>query len=326
MRAAMCFSHFQLPRCQIRTSFSGCWWKKVHDFSTRVENNSNFRLLGPNINCGLQGGHNRQWTRKSLSTNTQGKNMLNRKTNNIVTSLTPSNLNTSTVELSESKSVHIEQKIEEYKDVVIICFDTETTGFNRERDRMIEVAFRDLSGGENSTLQTLINPEKFVTNSEFHGISGYMVNSPGVPRMKDLIPILLQWVESRRKPGGQVLLIAHNCRTFDVPFLKNEFHRCGYKLPPYWRFCDTMPLANKVIKTEGSTLTKKSLGALREYYDIPLNGKAHRAMADVNVLASVLQKMTHELKLTVSNLVENYTFTASEIIINSEKKKVQEKK
>lgn len=327
----MCFSHFQLPRCQIHT-FSCSWWEKVHNFSRR-ENSSKFPIFGPTI-YGLQGGNNsnnRRWSQKSLSTNTEGKKSLGRKTNNIgqqiadVASLTHSTLNTSRVEISDSKSIHIEEKIMENKDisklVTIIVFDIETSGFSREKDRIIEIALQDLSGGVNSTFQTLVNPDKFVTNSQIHGIHSYMVSKPGVPRMKDLIPILVRYIKSRQKPGGITLLIAHNAKAFDVPFLISEFSRCSHEIPLEWRFVDTMPLTRELRKLEGSKLSSNSLQALREHYEIPLIGKAHRAMADVSVLALVLQRMTRDLKLTVPSLVENYAFTALEISSNSKKKK-----
>ncbi|XP_024966846.1 exonuclease DPD1, chloroplastic/mitochondrial [Cynara cardunculus var. scolymus] len=329
MRAAMCFSHFQLPRCQIHT-FSCSWWEKVHNFSRRGEKSCKFPLFGSTI-YGLQGGNNRRWSQKSLSTNTEGKNILSRKTNNIgqqiadVASLTHNTLNTSRVEISESKSIHIEEKISENNDIskliTIIVFDIETTGFSREKDRIIEIALQDLSGGENSTFQTLVNPDKYVLNSHIHGISSYMVNKPGVPRMKDLIPILVQYIKSRQKPGGQILLIAHNAKAFDVPFLISEFSRCSLEIPLDWYFMDTMSPAREVKKREGSKLASNSLQALREHYEIQEMGKAHRAMADVSVLALVLQRMTRDLKLTVPGLVQNYAFTASEIINNSKKKK-----
>ncbi|KAI3770497.1 hypothetical protein L6452_01631 [Arctium lappa] len=327
----MCFSHFQLPRCQIHT-FSCSWWEKVHNFSRRGENSCKFPLFGPSI-YGLQGagGHSRRWTQKSLSTNTEGKNILSRKTNNIgqqiadVASLTHTTLNTSRVEISESKSIHIEEKISENidtsKHITTIVFDIETTGFSREKDRIIEIALQDLSGGENSTFETLVNPDKYIANSQIHGITSYMVNKPGVPRMEDLIPILIRYIKSRQKPGGQILLIAHNAKAFDVPFLISEFSRCSYEIPFDWFFIDSISPTREVKKREGSKLTSNSLQALREHYGIPLMGKAHRAMADVSVLALVLQKLTRDLKLTVPGLMQNYAFTASEIISNSKKKK-----
>lgn len=325
MRAAVCFSHLQLPRCQIHT-FTGSWWEKIHNFSKK--SSTIYSLQGGNNN----NTNNKRWTQKSLSTNTEGigKNILSSKRNigqqiPDVTSFTHSNLNTTRVEIHEHKSIHLEQKISENKDasklVTIFVFDIETTGFSRENERIIEIALQDLSGGVNSTFETLVNPDKFVPNQQIHGISTYMVNKPGVPRMKDLIPILIDYVKDRQKPGGQILFIAHNGKAFDVPFLINEFNRCSFEIPLYWKFVDTMSLAREIMKAEGSKLSSKSLQALREYYGIPVIGKAHRAMADVNVLALVLQKMTRDLKLTVPDLLENYAFTASELSNNSKKKK-----
>ncbi|KAD3067425.1 hypothetical protein R6Q59_018505 [Mikania micrantha] len=324
MRIAMCFSHFQLPRCQIHTLY-GSWWKKVNNLSKKQENVSNYQLLCPG------GWDSRRWIQKSLSTGAEGKNVSSRKATNLshkvndVSSLTHSNLNTSSVEIEEFKSVHIEQKTSDNKDIskctTVIVFDIETTGFSRENDRIIEIALQDLSGGVNSTFQTLVNPDMIVTNQQIHGISTYMVNKSGVPRMKDLIPILVRYVRSRQKPGGQTLLIAHNGKTFDVPFLISEFNRCSYEIPSDWHFVDSMSPARELMKAEGSTLSSKSLQTLREYYKIPQTGKAHRAMADVSILALVLQKMTRDLKLTIPGLLENYSFTASEISNNSKKKK-----
>lgn len=69
--------------------------------------------------------------------------------------------------------------------------------------------------------------------------------------MGDLIPILLRYVGSRQKPGGYVVLVAHNARCFDVPFLIKEFSRCSFDIPSNWLFVDTLPLARKVMKSGG---------------------------------------------------------------------------
>ncbi|CAI9265684.1 unnamed protein product [Lactuca saligna] len=230
MRAAVCFSHFQLPKCQIHT-FSASWWEKIHNFSKK--RSSIYGLQGGNTNS-------RRWTQKSLSTNTEGiaKNILSRKTTNIGQQIT---------DISENKDLS--------KLVTIFVFDIETTGFSRENERIIEIAMQDLSGGLNSTFETLVNPDKIVTNPHIHGISTYMVNRPGIPRMKDLIPILIDYVESRQKPGGQTLFIAHNGKAFDVPFLISEFNRCSFEIPPHWEFADTMPLAREIMKVEGLSLS-----------------------------------------------------------------------
>ncbi|XAR49178.1 DNA-directed DNA polymerase, partial [Bertholletia excelsa] len=241
--------------------------------------------------------------------------------------VTSTNLNINKSEINEFQRLHycdIQQKISESKDlagtITVIVFDIETTGFSRENERIIEIAMQDLLGGENSTFQTLVNPERYVPNSHIHGISTPMVNRTDVPRMKDLIPILLQYVKSRQKPGGHVLWIAHNARCFDVPFLFNEFSRCFFEVPPDWLFMDTLPLAREVMKSEGlKPSSKVSLQALREHYGIPLIGSAHRAMSDVKTLSLILQRMTFDLKLPVSDLVAR-SFRPSDLA-NAKKKK-----
>lgn len=140
-------------------------------------------------------------------------------------------------------------------------------------------------------------------------------------RMEELIPILLQYVKSRQKPGGFVVLIAHNARNFDVPFLIEEFSRCSYEIPPDWLFVDTLPLAREAMKSKGfKGALKLSLQALRETFKIPLMGSAHRALADVQTLALIFQKITFQLKLPSSSVIEKYSFSDLELR-NSKKKK-----
>lgn len=71
--------------------------------------------------------------------------------------------------------------------------------------------------------------------------------------MEDLVPILLSYVKSREKPGGYVLWVAHNARTFDVPFIINELRRCSTPIPLNWLFLDSLPLARQ-LKHKGSFL------------------------------------------------------------------------
>lgn len=65
--------------------------------------------------------------------------------------------------------------------------------------------------------------------------------------------------------------------------------------------------------------SKTSLQALREHYKIPLVGSAHRAMSDVYSLSLVLQRMTFDLKVPISGLIDR-SFKASEISILKKKK------
>uniref|UniRef100_A0A0E0KCN1 Exonuclease domain-containing protein n=1 Tax=Oryza punctata TaxID=4537 RepID=A0A0E0KCN1_ORYPU len=194
----------------------------------------------------------------------------------------------------------------------ILVFDIETTGFSRRYERIIEFAVRDLMGGKNSTIQTLINPERDIKNTYVHGISSSMVCKPDIPRFREFIPVLLQYVLSRQMADKPVLWVAHNGRNFDVPFLMYEFQRSKIEMPGDWLFVDTRPIAKQLIDSDGSKLKSVSLDNLRVHYKIPLAGSAHRAMQDVITLCYVLQKLTFELKLTVPQLLER-SFRVSDL-------------
>ena len=132
-----------------------------------------------------------------MTTKTEGRNKTNRtaKSSNLVREIlnekvsTSSALNLNKTEISENQQLQycgIQQMIAENKDladlVTFILYDTETSGLSRKDDRIIEIALQDLSGGENSTFQTLVNPGRYVANSHVHGITTNMVCRPDVPR------------------------------------------------------------------------------------------------------------------------------------------------
>ncbi|KAK6233250.1 hypothetical protein SCA6_003323 [Theobroma cacao] len=331
---AICLSMLQAPRGGIHGLANFCW-ESFHSLSGRRVNSSSFKLLASKT-YGLEGGYSRRWIRRPVTTKIDGRNKTNRNTkpSNLVheildekVSTSSSTLNLNKTEESESQQLQysgIQQMIAENKDlaslVTFIIYDTETSGLSRKEDRIIEIALQDLSGGENSTFQTLVNPGRYVPNSHVHGITTNMVCRPDVPRMEELIPILLQFVKGRQKPGGYVLWAAHNSFAFDLPFLINEFSRCSYEIPSNWLFMDTLSLARELMKSGGSNLPSgTSLQALREHYKIPLVGSAHRAMSDVRTLSLVLQMLTFDLKLSPSNLVTRSS-TVLEYINNKRKK------
>lgn len=310
---------------------AGFWRQSFHTLSRPNKNGSHFTLFTSKTS-GLEGGYSRRWIKRPVSTRTGGRNKTQSNKRSdvrdgvsdaIVSASTTLNIEKS--EITEFRKIEysdVQQKIAENKElaslVTLIVFDLETTGFSRESERIIEIALQDLSGGENSTFQTLVNPGRSVPNAHVHGITTRMVNRSAVPRMQDLIPILFQFVGSRQKSGGYVVFIAHNARCFDVPFLLEEFNRCSFEVPANWLFTDTLPLARELMKSKGSKPSGTSLKSLREYYGIPLVGPAHRAMSDVNVLSAILQRLTHDLKILPSDLVQR-SFKATDL--NTVKKK-----
>ncbi|KAJ8572827.1 hypothetical protein K7X08_009338 [Anisodus acutangulus] len=330
-RAAMCFSLSQFPRCRVHT-LPNSWWQSFHHISRIGRGSISSKVLASGKH-GLEGRYNSTESKRTLTTKSEGKNKatFSRKTtvrHEILDETTKSRVDIYSSEITEIEStqyVDIRQSIAENKDLAklmtFIIFDIETTGFSREYERIIEIALRDLHGGENSTFQTLVNPGRSVPNAHIHGITTGMVNRPDVPRMGDLIPILLRFVGSRQKPGGYVVLVAHNARGFDVPFLIKEFSRCSFDIPSNWLFVDTLPLAREVMKSGGLKVPPKvSLQALGQHYGIPLVGTAHRAMVDVHMLSAVFQRLTFDLKLTIPSLIEGHSFWPSEVGSSKKKK------
>jgi DNA polymerase III epsilon subunit-like protein len=63
-----------------------------------------------------------------------------------------------------------------------------------------------------------------------------------------------------------------------------------------------------------------SLQALVKYYQITQDGPAHRALADVNALAKVFQRLTFDMKMTVCDILEKYHFTFSDLGSSKSKK------
>ncbi|KGN66030.1 exonuclease DPD1, chloroplastic/mitochondrial [Cucumis sativus] len=327
----MCLSIFRFPKYGVPV-LANLWRENFHPLNRNHGHNCWYDQLCFRI-YNLEGGRNKRWTRKSITTKAGEKaktNPSSKPTNIRNEILQESMLASCTVNINKSEKSETQKlqycdiqptiiKSKEFAHLVtVITFDIETTGFSRNLDRIVEIAFQDLSGGENSTFQTLINPQCYITNSNIHGISNRMVDSPSVPRMQELIPIILQFVKSRQKPGGYVLLVAHNARTFDVPFLLSEFSRYSVDIPLNWLFFDTMTLARQLMKLSDSKITKITLQALGEYYGIKLDGKAHRALSDVRLLSSILQRLTFDLKLDISDLVER-AFTPLDLI-NKKKK------
>ncbi|CAL0302317.1 unnamed protein product [Lupinus luteus] len=325
------FSLLQVPRCRIHC-LANYWGETFHSFNkTYGDNSSTIRLLSSKT-YGLQGGQRKKWTRRPITTNTEGTGRTkSRSTKNEILSetiLTSATVNVHKAPIDQSQAIQdcvIQQEIAQNKDlsslVTVIVFDIETTGFSREKDRIIEIALRDLQGGENSTFQTLVNPQRDILNSEIHSITTQMVDRPDVPRMEDLVPILMRYVQSRQKPKGHVLLVGHNARVFDVPFIIHEFRRCSTEIPLDWLFLDTMSLARDLRNSDGTKLSSKSLAALQELYRIKVDGEAHRAMVDVNTLTSILPRLTYDLNLTLSDLVFKKSFRGSDIVDSKNKKK-----
>jgi len=99
--------------------------------------------------------------------------------------------------------------------------DLETTGANREGQKITEIAIVNYDGEAiESTFSTLINPERHISYSiqKLTGISNEMVQE--APKFYEVAKEIVQMTEGR-------VIVAHNV-FFDYRFLQREFRDLGY--------------------------------------------------------------------------------------------------
>lgn len=163
----------------------------------------------------------------------------------------------------------------------ILGFDTETTGIEwAEGHRILELAailYRD--GQVSSVIEKRFNPQRPVDPKaqEVHGITFEMVS--GCPLFESVAPAVSKLFNSVD------VLVAHNGKEFDIPFLNSELRRAG--VPEV-----TTPVIDtshaKWATAFGKTPT---LGELCFALGVPYDStKAHAARYDVEVMMQAFER------------------------------------
>lgn len=158
------------------------------------------------------------------------------------------------------------------KKVIEIVLDTETTGLDYTRERIIEFAAVRLENGKiKDEFQTLINPQQHIRKSSFaiHGISEEMVKD--APTEEEVIPKILDFI-------GDYPIVAHNA-IFDYSFLNEASLRVCDKELTNPRI-DTQQMFKEIFPD----LESHGLEALTKKFNVEFTTH-HRAMADTMGLA-----------------------------------------
>ena len=145
--------------------------------------------------------------------------------------------------------------------------DTETTGFGKT-DRILEIGIILVDGNEIvQEWETLINPERDISNSSIHGIDSNSVSL--APTFGEISEEILTFLNGR-------ILVAHNLQ-FDKRMLEMEFLRLGKVIDLGKGFC--------TLKATGMKLDSAC-----EQFGI-INSNAHRALTDARATALILNKV-----------------------------------
>jgi len=164
------------------------------------------------------------------------------------------------------------------KKIIEIVLDTETTGLDYSRERIIEFAAVRLENGKiKDSFQTLINPEQHIRKSSMavHGITQEMVED--APIEAEIMPKILEFI-------GEYPIVAHNA-IFDYMFLNEASLRTTGE-----------PLKNERIDSQQMfkevypDLESHGLEALTNKFNVEFKDH-HRAMADTMGLAGAYPQL-----------------------------------
>lgn len=166
-----------------------------------------------------------------------------------------------------------------------VVFDTETTGLDTARSRLVQIGgVRVVAGriADADHLDTLVNPGEPipVTATRIHGIDDRMVQ--GAPTFPEVVDRLDGWI-------GSSLVIGHSIG-FDLAILKRESDRIGrpWRRP---RALDTRLLG----RIANPNLPDVSLEILAGWLGLSVEGR-HTALGDAEVTARIFLALIPKLR------------------------------
>ena len=169
----------------------------------------------------------------------------------------------------------------------IAVIDFETTGLSPAMgDRATEVAIvlvDQASGKVVDSFQSLMNAGRYIPSfiESLTGISNAMVAA--APAADTVMREASRFV-------GSAPMVAHNA-SFDRRFWEAELGLAGEKTANQ-PFACTMLVARRLYPQAPS----HKLGVLIDYHRLPKAGRAHRAMADAEMAASLLRQIQDDLR------------------------------
>jgi DNA polymerase-3 subunit epsilon len=152
--------------------------------------------------------------------------------------------------------------------------DVETTGLGPQTDRIVELAvvIADDRGEPFWEWSTRFNPEGPVRATHIHGITDADVAD--APRFRDHAEYLAGLLERR-------VLVAHNAE-FDEAFLRAEFRRAGWDVPPLPTVC-TLRGGRTYMPALGSWTLSSCCAACNLAHE-----NAHSALGDARAVTGLL--------------------------------------
>ena len=169
-----------------------------------------------------------------------------------------------------------------------IYLDIETTGFSREWDYIIELAAIEYDPNTGRILDQFheyIKPGRNVPAkiTELTGITNSALRDCRSER--EVLFDFTEWLSQKRN----ITIIGHNCKAFDLNFIKAKCEKYGTRLPQF-DVVDTLTLAKRLNKEGAISTPNCRQGTIAEYYGITYD--AHSALADATALIDIYKCMS----------------------------------
>lgn len=180
-----------------------------------------------------------------------------------------------------------------WTDLPLLGFDTETTGTDVARDRIVTVALVHSvgAGRGNETVATwLIDPEMEIPDGaqKVHGISTEHARRHGMKAIDALEEVASMLVDALEK---DVPVVAFN-GSFDLAILEHELRRLGLPTLTDRVGHDIAPVIDPLVVDRGVDRFRKGKRTLTDliaHYGIQQDGRLHTADVDVSATLDVLR-------------------------------------
>lgn len=176
-----------------------------------------------------------------------------------------------------------------------IVFDIETTGFDKTKNRIIEIGAVKVKNGKIiDEYNRLINPGKdeagnqiFISAriSDITGITNNMVQNEDIETL--VVKDFINWIGEYKTFAGQ------NVIRFDIPFLKAAAKRADIKFD-CTQIIDILVYAKRLKLKERGLVENLKQPTLAKYYGFTYH--AHRALDDVKACNKILVCMKKDGK------------------------------
>lgn len=179
----------------------------------------------------------------------------------------------------------------------VVCFDFETTQLKAAKGGIVEMAA--LAAAQGDAFCKLVRPEPLEISEgaqAVHGITTEMLKDQRP--FRDVWTIFVEWCFEHNQGCQPVLMIAHNCFGFDLPWLQAQ----GVVIPEWMHFADSLvaarQLATPMVVQASNKWAKQSPphspNKLEELAKRHLTEKQranvqyHRALGDTRILHMLL--------------------------------------